>query len=174
MATSKPDILIILLQKLMEEGNLLYKKGKMKEAAQRYQYALRKFPREGFGDDLKAFKDLRVSLYLNLSRCRRKTNDFGMAEEFATKALELKPKSYEAYYARARAKRSSRQFTAALSDLHEAAKLCPNNREIRRLLARVEDEFKQMQRTQTKGVAGAAAASGGHESEQEQDEGQEE
>uniref|UniRef100_A0A672I9T7 Tetratricopeptide repeat, ankyrin repeat and coiled-coil containing 1b n=1 Tax=Salarias fasciatus TaxID=181472 RepID=A0A672I9T7_SALFA len=151
MATSKPDILIILLQKLMEEGNLLYKKGKMKEAAQRYQYALRKFPREGFGDDLKAFKDLRVSLYLNLSRCRRKTNDFGMAEEFATKALELKPKSYEAYYARARAKRSSRQFTAALADLHEAAKLCPNNREIRRLLARVEEECKQMQRAQTKG-----------------------
>ncbi|XP_030283650.1 protein TANC1 isoform X1 [Sparus aurata] len=178
MATSKPDILIILLQKLMEEGNLLYKKGKMKEAAQRYQYALRKFPREGFGDDLKAFKDLRVSLYLNLSRCRRKTNDFGMAEEFATKALELKPKSYEAYYARARAKRSSRQFTASMADLHEAAKLCPNNREIRRLLARVEDECKQMQRTQTKGgLAGAAAAcsqaSGGHDSDQEQDEGQE-
>ncbi|XP_038576352.1 protein TANC1 isoform X2 [Micropterus salmoides] len=178
MATSKPDILIILLQKLMEEGNILYKKGKMKEAAQRYQYALRKFPREGFGDDLKAFKDLRVSLYLNLSRCRRKTNDFGMAEEFATKALELKPKSYEAYYARARAKRSSRQFAAALADLHEAAKLCPNNREIRRLLARVEEECKQMQRNQTKGgLAGAAAASsqasGGHESDQEQDEGQE-
>uniref|UniRef100_A0A096M9Z9 Tetratricopeptide repeat, ankyrin repeat and coiled-coil containing 1 n=1 Tax=Poecilia formosa TaxID=48698 RepID=A0A096M9Z9_POEFO len=177
MATSKPDILIILLQKLMEEGNLLYKKGKMKEAAQRYQYALRKFPREGFGDDLKAFKDLRVSLYLNLSRCRRKTNDFGMAEEFATKALELKPKSYEAYYARARAKRSSRQFTAALADLHEAAKLCPNNREIRRLLARVEEECKQMQRAQTKGsFAGAAAAcsqaSGGHESDPEQNESQ--
>ncbi|XP_061579583.1 protein TANC1 isoform X3 [Cololabis saira] len=178
MATSKPDILIILLQKLMEEGNLLYKKGKMKEAAQRYQYALRKFPREGYSEDLKAFKDLRVSLYLNLSRCRRKTNDFGMAEEFATKALELKPKSYEAYYARARAKRSSRQFAAAMADLHEAARLCPNNREIRRLLARVEDECKQMQRSQTKGsLAGAAApscqASGGHESEQEDDEGQE-
>ncbi|KAJ8352245.1 hypothetical protein SKAU_G00237210 [Synaphobranchus kaupii] len=150
MATSKPDILIILLQKLMEEGNLLYKKGKMKEAAQRYQYALRKFPREGFGDDLKAFRELRVSLYLNLSRCRRKTNDFGMAEEFATKALELKPKSYEAYYARARAKRSSRQFAAALADLHEAAKLCPMNREIRRLLARVEEECKQLQHAQQK------------------------
>lgn len=70
-----------------------------------------------------------------------------------------------------------RQFTAALADLHEAAKLCPNNREIRRLLARVEDECKQMQRAQTKGgLAGAAAApiqaSGGHESDQEQDEGQ--
>ncbi|XP_036714744.1 protein TANC1 isoform X6 [Balaenoptera musculus] len=148
MATSKPDILIILLQKLMEEGNLMYKKGKMKEAAQRYQYALRKFPREGFGEDMRPFNELRVSLYLNLSRCRRKTNDFGMAEEFASKALELKPKSYEAFYARARAKRSSRQFTAALADLREAVKLCPTNQEIRRLLARVEEECKQLQRSQ--------------------------
>ncbi|XP_063789752.1 protein TANC1 isoform X2 [Pseudophryne corroboree] len=148
MATSKPDILIILLQKLMDEGNILYRKGKMKEAAQRYQYALRKFPREGFGEEMKAFNELRVSLYLNMSRCRRKTNDFGMAEEFATKALELKPKCYEAYYARARAKRNSRQFVAALADLHEALKLCPNNLEIRRLLSRVEEEFKQQQRTQ--------------------------
>ncbi|XP_067352202.1 protein TANC1-like isoform X1 [Channa argus] len=147
MASSKPDILLILLQKLMEEGNILYKKGRMKEAGQRYQYALRKLPREGQGDELKGLKDLRISLYLNLSRCRRKTNDFGIAEEFATKALELKPRSYEAYYARARAKRSSRQFAAALADLHEAARLCPSNREIRRLLTRVEDECKHHQRT---------------------------
>ncbi|KAG8432356.1 hypothetical protein GDO86_016846 [Hymenochirus boettgeri] len=150
MATSKPDILIILLQKLMDEGNILYRKGKMKEAAQRYQYALRKFPREGFADEIKAFNELRVSLFLSLSRCRRKMNDFGMAEEFAAKALELKPKCHEAYYARARAKRSSRQFIAALADLHEALKLCPNNPEIKRLLSRVEEEFKQQQRTQQK------------------------
>ncbi|XP_073926982.1 protein TANC1 isoform X8 [Castor canadensis] len=148
MATSKPDILIILLQKLMEEGNVMYKKGKMKEAAQRYQYALRKFPREGVGEDMRPFNELRVSLYLNLSRCRRKTNDFGMAEEFASKALELKPKSYEAFYARARAKRNSRQFVAALADLQEAVKLCPTNQEIKRLLARVEEECKQLQKSQ--------------------------
>lgn len=65
-----------------------------------------------------------------------------------------------------------------MADLHEAAKLCPNNREIRRLLARIEDECKQMQRTQSKGgLDGAAAASnqlsGGHESDQDQDEGHE-
>ncbi|XP_028624997.1 protein TANC1 [Grammomys surdaster] len=148
MATSKPDILIILLQKLVEEGNVMYKKGKMKEAAQRYQYALRKFPREGLGEDMRPFNELRVSLYLNLSRCRRKTNDFGLAEEFASKALELKPKSYEAFYARARAKRNSRQFLAALADLQEAVKLCPTNQEIKRLLARVEEECKQLQRNQ--------------------------
>ncbi|XP_054987269.1 protein TANC2 isoform X3 [Sorex araneus] len=145
MATSKPDIMIILLSKLMEEGDMFYKKGKVKEAAQRYQYALKKFPREGFGEDLKTFRELKVSLLLNLSRCRRKMNDFGMAEEFATKALELKPRSYEAHYARARAKRSSRQFAAALEDLNEAIKLCPNNREIQRLLLRVEEECRQTQ-----------------------------
>lgn len=120
----------------------------MKEAAQRYQYALRKFPREGLGEDMRPFNELRVSLYLNLSRCRRKTNDFGLAEEFASKALELKPKSYEAFYARARAKRNSRQFLAALADLQEAVKLCPTNQEIKRLLARVEEECKQLQRNQ--------------------------
>ncbi|KAJ8379019.1 hypothetical protein AAFF_G00231880 [Aldrovandia affinis] len=143
MATSKPDIMIILLSKLIEEGDSFYKKGKVKEAAQRYQCALKKFPREGFSEDLKTFRELKVSLLLNLSRCRRKMNDFGMAEEFATKALELKPNSYEAYYARARAKRSSRQLAEALEDLNEAIKQCPNNREIQRLLQRVEDEYRQ-------------------------------
>uniref|UniRef100_A0A674GP59 Tetratricopeptide repeat, ankyrin repeat and coiled-coil containing 1 n=1 Tax=Taeniopygia guttata TaxID=59729 RepID=A0A674GP59_TAEGU len=123
-------------------------KGKMREAAQRYQYALRKFPREGFGEEMKAFTELRVSLYLNLSRCRRKTNDFGMAEEFATKALDLKPKCYEAYYARARAKRNSRKLLAALADLREATQICPSNQEVKRLLARVEEECKQLQRAQ--------------------------
>ncbi|XP_059116488.1 protein TANC1 [Peromyscus eremicus] len=168
MATSKPDILIILLQKLMEEGNVMYKKGKMKEAAQRYQYALRKFPREGFGEDMRPFNELRVSLYLNLSRCRRKTNDFGLAEEFASKALELKPKSYEAFYARARAKRNSRQFLAALADLQEAVKLCPTNQEIKRLLARVEEECKQLQRNQQQKQQGPPPASS-NDSDNEED-----
>uniref|UniRef100_A0A674DF79 Tetratricopeptide repeat, ankyrin repeat and coiled-coil containing 2 n=1 Tax=Salmo trutta TaxID=8032 RepID=A0A674DF79_SALTR len=144
MATSKPDIMIILLSKLIEEGDSFYKKGKVKEAAQRYQYALKKFPNEGFSVDLKTFRELKVSILLNLSRCRRKLNDFGMAEEFATKALELKPKSYEAYYARARAKRSSRQFPEALEDLNEAMKQSPNHPEIQRLLQRVEEECRQL------------------------------
>ncbi|MGH0176385.1 UNVERIFIED_CONTAM: hypothetical protein FKN15_072642 [Acipenser sinensis] len=165
-----PNILVTSLDRSNDMSCMNFQKGKMKEAAQRYQYALRKFPREGFGDDLKAFKELRVSLYLNLSRCRRKTNDFGMAEEFATKALELKPKSYEAFYARARAKRSSRQFAAALADLHEAAKLCSNNREIRRLLVRVEDECKQLQHAQQKQTGGQNLPPQSNESDHEEEE----
>lgn len=41
-----------------------------------------------------------------------------------------------------------RQFVAALADLREAVKLCPTNQEIKRLLARVEEECKQLQRSQ--------------------------
>ncbi|XP_070703520.1 protein TANC2 [Pempheris klunzingeri] len=139
MATSKPDILMVLLSKLIQEGDRLYKQGKVREAAHSYQSALQKFP----GDELKTFKQLRVCVLLNLSRCHRKMNDFGLAEEFATKALELKAKSYEAFYARARAKRSRRQFHAALEDLIEASRLCPSNREIQRLLSRVKEECRQ-------------------------------
>ncbi|XP_068615562.1 protein TANC2-like [Brachionichthys hirsutus] len=139
MATSKPDILMVLLSKLMQEGDKLYKQGKAREAAHSYQAALQKFP----GDELKPFRQLRVCVLLNLSRCHRKTSDFDLAEEFATKVLELKAQSYEAFYARARAKRSQRRFHAALEDLIEASRLCPSNREIQRLLSRVQDECRQ-------------------------------
>ncbi|XP_057716881.1 protein TANC2 [Corythoichthys intestinalis] len=139
MATSKPDILMVLISKLVQEGDKLYKQGKVRDAAHSYQSALQKFPT----DDPKTFKQLRVCVLLNLSRCRRKMNDFSLAEEFASRALELKPKSYEAFYARARAKRSRRQFHAALEDLLEASRLCPSNREIQRLLSRVKEECRQ-------------------------------
>ncbi|XP_029293141.1 protein TANC2 isoform X2 [Cottoperca gobio] len=144
MATSKPDILMVLLSKLIREGDRLYKQGSVREAAHSYQSALQKFP----GDELKTFRQLRVCVLLNLSRCHRKMNDFGLAEEFATKALELKAKSYEAFYARARAKRERRQFHAALEDLIEASRLCPSNREIQRLLSRVKEECRQVAQQQ--------------------------
>lgn len=144
MATSKPDILMVLLSKLIQEGDRLYKQGKVREGAHSYQSALQKFP----GDELKTFRQLRVCVLLNLSRCHRKMNDFGLAEEFATKALELKAKSYEAFYARARAKRGRRQFHAALEDLIEASNLCPSNREIQRLLSRVKEECRQVAQQQ--------------------------
>ncbi|XP_027878737.1 protein TANC2-like isoform X2 [Xiphophorus couchianus] len=144
MATSKPDILMVLLSKMIQEGDRLYKQGKVREAAQSYQSALHKFPR----DELKTFKQLRVCVLLNLSRCHRKMNDFSLAEEFATKALELKSNSYEAFYARARAKRSRRQFHAALEDLMDASRLCPSNREIQRLLSRVKEECRQVSQQQ--------------------------
>ncbi|XP_013418941.1 protein TANC2 isoform X2 [Lingula anatina] len=143
MAQGKPDIMILLLNKLMEDGNILYKKNRLKDAAHRYQYALKKFPMEGFGEDVRTFKDLKLNLLLSLSRCKRKMGDFSSAVELASKAVDMKPKSFEAFYARARAKRDDRHYAAALQDLLEALRLAPNNRELRRLLVRVKEECKQ-------------------------------
>lgn len=72
-SAAQPSLLLCLSVHLSLSLCVL-QKGRMKEAGQRYQYALRKFPREGVGEELKGLKELRVSLYLNLSRCRRKTN----------------------------------------------------------------------------------------------------
>ena len=52
----------------------LLQKNRIKDAAHRYQYALKKFPKEGFGEDVRTFKELKVNLLLNLSRCKRKMN----------------------------------------------------------------------------------------------------
>ena len=68
--------------------------------------------------------------------------------DLATRALEIKPKSFEAFYARARARRDDRQFAPALQDISEAHKLAPDNREVRRMLSRLLEECKE----QTGGV----------------------
>ena len=87
MAAGKPDILLILLNKLLEDGNVLYRKTRLKEASHRYSYALRKFPAvpemsDGPGHEdqnhvmahLQAFAQLKLNFLLNLSRCKRKMN----------------------------------------------------------------------------------------------------
>jgi hypothetical protein len=57
---------------------LFLQKFRIRDAAYRYQYALKKLPAEAeddaFDTDRNTFGDLRVNLLLNLSRCRRKLN----------------------------------------------------------------------------------------------------
>lgn len=85
MAAGKPDILLILLNKLLEDGNVLYRKARLKEASHRYSYALRKFPaspEQSQGPEhedqnhvlahIQSFAQLKMNFLLNLSRCKRK------------------------------------------------------------------------------------------------------
>lgn len=62
----------MLLNKLLEDGNVLYRKGRLKEAAHRYIYALNKFPPVETLDS--TFQQLRINFLLNNSRCKRKMN----------------------------------------------------------------------------------------------------
>ncbi|KFB34853.1 AGAP004244-PA-like protein [Anopheles sinensis] len=53
MANGKPEIMLILLNKLLEDGNTLYRKNRLQEASHRYQYALKKIPTvPGSGDGI--------------------------------------------------------------------------------------------------------------------------
>ncbi|XP_011302998.1 protein TANC2 isoform X2 [Fopius arisanus] len=155
MAQGKPDVLLILLNKLLEDGNVLYRKERLKEASHRYAYALKKFP--GASDQaqdspnqegnnlifhLQTFTQLKLNFLLNLSRCKRKMNESEEALELANQALKIRPSSYEAFYARAKAKVDLTYYEDALVDVKEALQIAPvNNRQDRRVLCALKDEI---------------------------------
>ncbi|XP_074093654.1 zinc-RING finger and ankyrin repeat domain-containing protein rolling pebbles isoform X1 [Cotesia typhae] len=157
MAQGKPDVLLILLNKLLEDGNVLYRKGRLKEASHRYAYALRKFPgspellhesgaqNQEHGNVIlhrQSFNQLKLNFLLNLSRCKRKMNECEEAIELADEALNTRPSSYEAFYARAKAKVDVGQLENALTDVQEALQIAPvNNRQDRRVLCALKDEI---------------------------------
>uniref|UniRef100_A0A0K8T6K2 RING-type domain-containing protein n=2 Tax=Lygus hesperus TaxID=30085 RepID=A0A0K8T6K2_LYGHE len=141
MANGKNDVMIVLLNKLLEDGNVLYRKGRLQEAAHRYNYALNKFPPLETLDS--TFRQLRLNFLLNHSRCKRKMNEPREAIDFATQVLKQKPDCYEAYYARAKARIDIKDYDEADKDIQEALLLCPaNNRDIRRILLGLRDEVR--------------------------------
>ena len=98
---------LILLNKLLEDGNTLYRKNRFEDAAHRYQYAIKRIPAEDQGskDGKEMFEQLKVHLFLNLSRCKRKQGLYAEAVQLASVVLSFRPNSLEAMHARARAYR---------------------------------------------------------------------
>ncbi len=92
-----------MLNKLLEDGNSLFRKDKLTEAVFRYEYALKKLPAmtdkespnedEADGSNSKRldeiFAKLRSHLLLNLSRAQRRLGNYPAASARATQALEL-------------------------------------------------------------------------------------
>jgi len=77
MAAGKPEIIITLLNKLVEDGNTLYRKGSYLDAMHRYSYTLKKFPKDPselaiLPENVKAIVEMKFNLMLNLARCHRK------------------------------------------------------------------------------------------------------
>ncbi|XP_066906221.1 protein TANC2 isoform X5 [Halyomorpha halys] len=146
LASGKNDVIIVLLNKLLEDGNVLYRKNRLQEAAHRYSYALNKFPPLETLDS--TFRQLRLNFLLNHSRCKRKMNKPTEAIELATQVLKQKPDCYEAYYARAKARIDLRNYEEAEKDIQEALLLLPpQNKDIRKILLSLRDEIKVGHRT---------------------------
>ena len=143
---------LLLLNKLLDDGNTLFRKDQVNEAAHRYQYALRKLPSvlastlsgssKSSGSVTKAtFEQLNVHLLLNLSRCKRKTGHLEEALDLANKVLHLQPANFEAHYAKAKAHKAAGRLQAALQDLTEALRIAPQHREVHKVILKIKDEI---------------------------------
>ena len=128
MAEDKPEILLILLNKLLDDGNTLYRQGRQPEAAHRYRYALRRLPREKSDEWAGTFLTLQIHLLLNLSRCERRQGRHHEAVALASQVLAIAPHSVEALVARAKAHRAAGRVQEALNDFTTAHHISPNNR----------------------------------------------
>nr|XP_021184127.2 protein TANC2 isoform X1 [Helicoverpa armigera] len=139
MASGKPEFMLILLNKLLEDGNLLYRKNRPSEAAHRYQYALKKInpliSDEGLTtpitqpvpqEHVSAFVQLKTNLLLNLSRCKRKLNEPSEALDLAARASVLRPNAFECAYAMARAILALNKPSEALPHARRALLLAPS------------------------------------------------
>ena len=73
LAENRPMVMLTLLNKLLEDGNTLFRKNKLEEAAVRYQYAAKRVPSQPGHQPV--FDKLRIHLLLNLARVRRKLCD---------------------------------------------------------------------------------------------------
>ena len=140
LAENRPVILLTLLNKLLEDGNTLFKRNKMTDAAQRYQYAVKRVP-QVTGHHKPVFDQLRVHLLLNLARCRRKMFDFQDAIRLASQVLEIQPGSYQGLHARAKAHHANGDLHLAVSDLTAAVRMAPDNRELHRILIGLKQEM---------------------------------
>ncbi|XP_050563444.1 protein TANC2 isoform X4 [Spodoptera frugiperda] len=138
MASGKPEFMLILLNKLLEDGNMLYRKNRPSEAAHRYQYALKKInpliSDEGLTtpttqpvphEHVSAFVQLKTNLLLNLSRCKRKLNEPSEALDLAARASGLRPNAFECAYAMARAILALNKPSEALPHARRALLLAP-------------------------------------------------
>jgi len=141
MAEGKPEILLILLNKLLDDGNTLYRQGRLPDAAHRYRYALRRLPRTGLDSWAQTFQTLQTHLLLNLSRCERRMDRHAEAVALASQVLATSPHSVEALVARAKAHRAAGRLQEALHDLALAHDLMPANREVQKALQRAREDL---------------------------------
>ena len=109
---------LILLNKLLEDGNMLYRQGHLAEASHRYRYALKRLPPvPGAGEQLEQLASqqqqlasqlstLSLHLLLNLSRCERRSGHYHEAARHAAQAIASHPACQEGYTARAKVSRT--------------------------------------------------------------------
>lgn len=115
--------------KLKSEGNNFFSDHKFQSAIEAYGKAIEIAPT--------------AILYSNRAFAHIKLENYGLAIEDATRAIELDPSYVKAYYRRGSAHLALRKFKESLGDFKEAVKIAPKDRDCRAKYRECEKAYKE-------------------------------
>ncbi|GBG79509.1 hypothetical protein CBR_g29656 [Chara braunii] len=132
--------------KRKEEGNALFKAGKIVRASKKYEKAVKLIDYDSSFDDeqKKVAKALKIACNLNNAACKLKLKQFNETVKLCSKVLESDSQNVKALYRRAQAYMGADDLDLAEYDLKKATDIDPENRDVK-LAVR---ELKRRQRVQ--------------------------
>jgi len=123
------------MEKLKEEGNLLFKENKLEEAYKKYNDAIEVDPINAI---------IGSKLYCNKAAVAIKMKDFDKAIDDSTKAIELDKNYTKAYQRRAQCFMELNKWEDALTDLYKSKELDPDDKEIHATIKKAEKTKKKL------------------------------
>src|SRR5574343_808361 len=119
-------------EELKQRGNESFASGRYAEAIDLYTKGLDLNPRSAI-------------LYANRSASQLKLENYGLAEQDATKAIECDPNYIKGYYRRGSAHFSMGKFKDAINDLKTVCQRFPNDKDAKQKFEAAKKEYKAIQ-----------------------------
>ncbi|KAF0700461.1 Aste57867_8990 [Aphanomyces stellatus] len=131
-------------------GTALFKAGKYAQANDAYLEGAKytESDHESSDDEKSSMKDVQTVLYLNSAMACLKGEDYAGAASSASKALKNDKNNVKALYRRGVALMYSNDLDRAKEDLTSAAKLDPQNRDVRRELVVLKEKLAEAKKVQ--------------------------
>jgi tetratricopeptide (TPR) repeat protein len=132
--------LLAAAAKLKAEGTELFAAKDFAGGAAKYEDAIQSaLDLPGGTAECQAIK---VSCALNAALCHLKVGNYGEAVSISHLALEIEPRNVKALFRRGTAHMSLKRFTAAKTDLLDAARIAPANKEVRNALRALQRKVR--------------------------------
>ena len=144
---SDPELIKVALR-MKDDGNVRFKAQKFKEAEGFYRDSLAHL--ETVKNDNKELKELKKTVLINIAIVCNKTGDYKEALIISTKALDLDDKAVKALYQRALAQSKLHQYDEAITDIKEAIKLNPTDKNLRDEFEKIKELRRKTNESQSK------------------------
>lgn len=145
----EPKKVLEIARDMKEEGNSLFKLGKVDNALEMYGYAEVILARYKFEEeeDRSKFCELALCILLNSTACFSRKKEFVQVGQVCSIILEFQPNNVKAMYRRAMAAIELERHDMAYWDLVLAAEINPKNQEVVKKLEEVKNFIKAKKST---------------------------